>query len=61
MTVGQLIEILGKYDKDLHVTLLVVSYDGYYSSEESCADCIDPENVFLNNNEGLTIKAVEVL
>ena len=60
MTVGQLIEILGKYDKDLHVTLLVVSYDGY-CSEESCADCIDPENVFINNNEGLTIKAVEVL
>ena len=63
MTVGQIIEILGKFDKDLHISLCIAGFDVYgtMSSEIIAGDCIDPENIYINNKEGLTIKAVEVL
>ena len=58
-----MIEILGKFDKGLHISLCVSSFDMYGcgSSEIVVGDCIDPENIYINNKEGLTIKAVEVL
>ena len=57
MTVGQLIEVLEKFDKSMHVVLMVEAMPagGYLSR----ADNIDPENINENVEGNLVILANE--
>ena len=57
MTVGQLIETLERFDKDLHIVLMVEAMPT--GGSLSSADNIDPENIFVNTDENLVIRAVE--
>lgn len=57
MTVGQLIEALEKFDKDLHIVLMVEAMPT--GGSLSSADNIDPENIFVNTDENIVIRAVE--